>query len=140
MRSTGNEPSDDTASIALIEETAQVEKQIISTGKVKVQTFVDDIEEMVRTSLEETQVEVVRVPVNRVVDRAPSVRTEGDVTVIPVLEEVLIVEKRLMLKEELHIMRKTAVETVEVPITLRKQRATVERLDADSKSSVHQEK
>jgi stress response protein YsnF len=44
-----------------------------------------------------------------------------------VLEEVLVVEKRLVLKEELHIRRRVETETVEVPVTLRKQRAVVER-------------
>lgn len=45
---------------------------------------------------------------------APEIRTEGDVTIVPVLEEVLVVEKRLVLKEELHIRRRVAAETVEI--------------------------
>jgi stress response protein YsnF len=61
------------------------------------------------------------------VETAPGIRTEGDVTIVPVLEEVLVVEKRLLLKEELHIRRGVETETVEVPVTLRKQRAVVER-------------
>ena len=48
-------------------------------------------------------------------------------TIIPVVEEVLVIEKRLVLKEELHIRRRIATETVEVPVTLRNQRAIVER-------------
>lgn len=139
MRPTDNRPLHDSGSIALIEETAQVEKQTVTTGRVTVQTFVDNVEELVRTTLEETHVEVVRVPINRAVDKAPSVRTEGDVTIIPVLEEVLVIEKRLMLKEELHVTRKTGLDNVEVPITLRKQRATIERLDTDAASSIHEE-
>jgi stress response protein YsnF len=76
-------------------------------------------------------VEVTRVPIARIVETAPEIRTEGDLTIVPVLEEVLVVEKRLMLKEELHIRRRAATETVEVPVTLRKQRAIVERIDPD---------
>ena len=34
-------------------------------------------------------------------------REEGDVTIIPVLEEIVVVEKRLVLKEELHVRRVT---------------------------------
>jgi stress response protein YsnF len=48
------------------------------------------------------------------------------VTIIPVLEEVLVVEKRLVLKREIRI-RKRSSETVEIPVSLRKQRAEVER-------------
>jgi hypothetical protein len=36
----------------------------------------------------------------RMVETAPEIRTEGDVTILPV------VEKRLILKEELHIRRR----------------------------------
>jgi stress response protein YsnF len=50
------------------------------------------------------------------------------VTIIPVLEEVLVVEKRLVLKEEVHIRSTTSGEDVEVPVTLRRQRAVVERV------------
>ena len=53
------------------------------------------------------------------------------VTIIPVLEEILVVEKRLVLKEEVHIRRSTAGEEVEVPVTLRRQRAVVERVSLD---------
>jgi stress response protein YsnF len=49
------------------------------------------------------------------------------------LEEVLVIEKRLVLKEEVHIRQELSHETVEVPITLRKQRAVVERFDAEGK-------
>jgi stress response protein YsnF len=72
------------------------------------------------------------VPIDRVVDVAPAVRTENDVTIVPVVEEVLVVEKRLVLKEELHIRRKAETKPVEVPVTLRKQRAVVERLAPDT--------
>ena len=65
---------------------------------------------------------------DRIVDEAPETRTEGGVTIVPVLEEVLFVEKRLVLKEELHIRRQATTETVEVPVTLRRQRAIVERV------------
>jgi stress response protein YsnF len=44
----------------------------------------------------------------------------------------LVVEKRLVLKEELHIRRKLETQPVAVPVTLRKQRAEVERLAPDT--------
>ena len=59
--------------------------------------------------------------------RRTALRING-VTIVPVLEEVLFVEKRLVLKEELHIRRRVSSKTVEVPVTLRKERAVVERV------------
>jgi stress response protein YsnF len=58
------------------------------------------------------------------------VRTEGETTIIPVVEEVLVVEKRLVLKEEIHIRRLISKDDVEVPVTVRRQRAVVERDDS----------
>jgi len=113
--------------IPLVEETATVVKRQVVTGRVRVQTVTDTIEEVAQANVQRESVEVTRVPVDRIVESAPEVRTEGDVTIVPVVEEVLVVEKRLVLKEELHIRRRVETETVEVPVTLRKQRAIVER-------------
>jgi uncharacterized protein (TIGR02271 family) len=117
--------------IPLAEETATVGKQQVVTGRVRVQTVTDTVEELAHADLQQETVEVTRVPVDRIVETAPEIRTEGELTIVPVLEEVLVVEKRLVLKEELHIRRRTEAETVEVPVTLRKQRAVVERIDPD---------
>ncbi len=117
--------------LPLLEEELRVGKRNVVTGKVRVRTVIDTVEEIARADLEEERVEVTRVPIDREVSAPPTVRTEGDVVIVPVLEEVLIVEKRLVLKEELHIRRHLARENVEVPVTLRKERAVVERLTPD---------
>lgn len=117
--------------IPLVEESAVVGKREVVTGRVRVRTVTDTIEELAQADVQHETVEVTRVPVGRVVETAPEIRTEGDVTIVPVLEEVLVVEKRLVLKQELHIRRRVEQEAVEVPITLRKQRAIVERTDPE---------
>jgi uncharacterized protein (TIGR02271 family) len=121
--------------IPLVDETAAIDKQQVVTGRVRVRTVADTIEEIAHADLLREDVEVTRVPIDRVVDAPPQIRTDGDVTIVPVLEEVLVVEKRLVLKEELHIRRRIATEAVEVPVTLRKQRAIVERDTPESLSS-----
>ncbi|HEU4519377.1 MAG TPA: YsnF/AvaK domain-containing protein [Microvirga sp.] len=117
--------------IALVEEEARIDKREVVTGRVRIRTRVEEAEETVRGTLDEEVVEVERVPVDRIVDAAPAVRQDGDVTIIPVMEEVLVVEKRLVLKEELHVRRRRTQESVEVPVTLRRERVEVERLPAD---------
>ena len=117
--------------IPLVEETATVDKRQVITGRVRVQTVTDTVEEFAHADVQRETVEVTRVPIDKVVETAPEIRTDGDVTIVPVLEEVLVVEKRLVLKEELHIRRRVETETVEVPVTLRKQRAIIERTDLD---------
>ena len=118
--------------IPIAEEIVQLNKRETVTGTVRVQTVTDTVEEIAKASLQKGAVDVTRVPIDRVVDVAPSVRTEDGVVIVPVVEEVLVTEKRLVLKEEVHIRRRVDTEEVEVPITLRKQRAVVERTDPDA--------
>ncbi|MCJ2054073.1 YsnF/AvaK domain-containing protein [Methylobacterium sp. J-070] len=126
------------AVLPLIEETARIEKQVVETGRVRVSTRTETVDQVLRESLRSETVEVTRVPVDRTLSEGevpPAVRVEDGVTIIPVLEEILVVEKRLVLKEELHIRRSSADEDVEVPVTLRKQRAVVERVSLDGHAS-----
>lgn len=121
----------DTEVIPITEEELRLDKREVTTGKVRVRTSVDVETELVKATLEGETVEVTRVPVDRIVESAPEVRTENDVTIIPILEEVLVVEKRLLLKEELHLHRRRTTEDVETPVEIRKQRAVVERVPSD---------
>lgn len=115
--------------LTLAEEVLTVGKRQVVTGRVRVRTETETVETMARAELEGETVEVTRVPCDRYVDEAPPVRTEGEVTILPVVEEVLVVETRLLLKEEIHLRRTKTREQVEIPVTLRRQHAVVERID-----------
>lgn len=98
-------------------------------------TITETLKEFTTETLAEHCVEVRRVPVNRDVDKAPPVRRRGDLLIVPVLEEVLVIEKRLRLREELHLRQLTKQRNVEVPVERRVQRAIVERSkDEDAES------
>jgi stress response protein YsnF len=122
----------ETDTVTLAEETVRIEARQVQTGRVRVETRTDVTEEIVRASLTGDVVDVVRVPIDRMVSEPPEVRVEGDETIVPILEEVLVVEKRLFLKEEIRIRRRTETTDVEVPVSVRKQRAVVERTAADT--------
>ena len=115
--------------LILAEEIIAVAKRRVETGRIRVSVRTENSEEIAQAELEGETVEVTRVPIDRLVDEAPPVRTEGDVTIFPILEEVLVVEKRLNLREEIHVRRRATRETVETPVTLRRQHAVVERID-----------
>lgn len=114
--------------VPLSEEELRIDKQSVVTGKVTVRTRVELVEEIARAELERDTVEITRVPVGRVVTDMPVVRTEGDLTIVPVVEEVLLIEKQLVLTEEIHLRRQTKTEAVSVPVELKKQRADIERI------------
>jgi stress response protein YsnF len=81
-------------------------------------------------------IEIERVVVGRPIEAVPAVREEGDVTVIPVIEEVLVVERRLVLKEEIRLRRVQTTELHRETITLREQTAVVERAEPGASLSV----
>jgi len=98
------------AVIPVIQEQATVRKRVVETGKVRISKRVREYEDIVDIPHIQEEVKVDRVPVNQFVEAAPKVRTEGETTIIPVLEERYVVEKRLFLVEELHV-RKDRTET-----------------------------
>lgn len=120
----------DTEVIPLVEDQVRVSTRDVVTGRVRVSTVTDTVEEMVGQELQGIRAEVERVPVDQLLDPGsppPQPRIESGVTVVPIVEEVLIVEKRLLLKEEVRITLRDTTEYVEVPVQLRRQRAVVER-------------
>lgn len=127
-QSRDRDPPVETETIPLAQEELRVGKRTVTKSRVRVRTVVDVVEELAKVSLDRETVDVTRVPIDREVDEAPEIRTENGVTIVPILEEVIVVQKRLVLKEELHIRKTTGTEDVEVPVQLRKQRAIVERL------------
>ena len=70
--------------VPLASEQLRLEKQETTTGKVRVQTVVETVDELARATVEEQSLDVQRGPVGKVVAEPPGIRTEGEVT-IPVL-------------------------------------------------------
>ena len=116
--------------VPVVEERAVVRKRRKVTGAVRVRTVVREAEELVDEELAVERVEVERVPLDRWIDAPVPVRQEGDTTVITLHEEVVVVEKRLRATEEVRITRRTSARHAEERVTLRREEAVVERLDA----------
>jgi stress response protein YsnF len=69
---------------------------------------------------------VERVPVGRWIAAPADIRQEGDTTIYPVVEEVLVVEKRLRLVEEVRVTRRRATRQVREEVSLRHEEILVE--------------
>ncbi len=124
------EMESDARVVPVYEEELHIGKRTVERGKVRVTKVVREHEEVVEETLLQERVEVTRVPINEMIDAPVSIRYEGDTMIIPMLEEVLVVEKRLMLKEELHITKQQSEIREPQTVTLRSEEATVERLDS----------
>lgn len=117
--------------LPIVEETASLSTRRVVTGRVRIATRTEEIDHILPAVLSSVEVDVVRVPVDRKIDTVPEVVTEGELTIIPVVEERLVVTRELYLREEIHVRRVERAETVEIPTTIRRQTAEIERLPAD---------
>lgn len=120
--------------IPVIEEQLAIGTRVVETGRgVRIHKTVTEQPVTIDERLMRDEMEVRRVTVDRVLDsgEAPAPRYEGDTLVIPVLEEVLVVERRLRIKEELHITRIQREERYHDTVPLKAERVDVERFDND---------
>jgi uncharacterized protein (TIGR02271 family) len=112
----------------VIQEVLDVHTSTVETGRVRIRKMVHEHEEIVDPPLWRDEVVIERVPINRVVEGPMSVRSEEDTLIIPVLEDVLVIEKRLLLKEEVRITKRRVETHTPQRVTLRREEAAVERI------------
>lgn len=121
-------PETETRTIPVIQEEVAVSSKSEETGRA-VRVRIDSREEKERIPVTETieEVSIEHVPVNRYVDERTEPREEGDVVIVPVFETVAVVEQRLLLKEEVHIVRHRREIRREEEVALHKEIPIVER-------------
>lgn len=115
--------------LPLAHEELDVRREVRPTGRVRVARTVHEHTETVDEPVVQEAVEVRRVPIGRVVEAPVPVREEGDTVIIPVLEERLVVTRQLVLKEEVHVVRRRSEHRTPREVTLRSTRVEVERED-----------
>lgn len=118
--------------IPVMQEQVTVGKRTVETGKLRISKKVTEDQTSVSIPLVHEEYQVERVPVNQVVDTPPpAMRYEGDTTIIPVLREVLVVQKRYEITEEIRITKRRTENTETQNVALRKEEVTIERTAAD---------
>jgi stress response protein YsnF len=130
-----SQPVEQVATLSLAAEEASVTAVPRVTGVVRVDLRTETVEDLLTASLKRTEVAVERREVERMLapgEDLPRIRIEGGVTIVPILEERLVVETRSFLKAELHITSTTLTEDVTTPVTLRRQTAEVTRTQASA--------
>jgi uncharacterized protein (TIGR02271 family) len=128
-RDAGNEVSDAPLVVPVIEEALDVHTTPVETGRVRIHKMVHEHEEIVDPALWRDEVVIERVPINRVVEGPISAYSEGETLIIPLLEEVLVVEKRLLLKEEVRITKRRVETHRPQWVMQRREEAVVERIN-----------
>jgi uncharacterized protein (TIGR02271 family) len=125
--------------LPVLEESLEVARKVVDQGGVRLTRRVETHEQIVDELLRCEHIEIERRPMNITIrddDARPGVRQEGDTLIVPVVEEMLITTKRLVLVEEVRITRTRQAHHKSQAYTLRKEHIDVERLAPEDSSDV----
>ena len=129
-------PTGETAvTIPVIREELNIGTRTVDTGRgVRISKTVTEMPFQVDEILHHDEVSVRHVPIDRIVavGEAPVSRYEGNTLIIPIVEEVLVVERRLRIKEELHVTTTRRDEHYAETVMLKSEQVHVERFDKAS--------
>ena len=120
--------------VPLIEESVVVQTRRVDQGGYRVTKTVNVHDEVVDEPLTFQTVDVERRAIGKLLASmdVPMPRQEGNTWVLPVVEEVLVTEKRLLLKEEIRITRTESVHRQAQRVSLRSEEVSIDRLDPGS--------
>ena len=113
--------------VEVMEERVRVEKRLVETDHARIHISVEEHDEPVEALLMRQDLVIERKPLGTRIEAVPPVRRDGDTVVVPVVEEVLVVEKRLVLKEELHIRIDVTKQKETQTVRLRREHVDIER-------------
>ena len=110
-------------------------------GRAVIEKHVESVPHEALVEVGTDEVEVERVRVDQEVDTPPTVRQEGDTLIVPVVEEVLVVTKRYLVREEVRVTRRRVVHEETLREDLRREIVTVreERIGDEGTESYERE-
>jgi uncharacterized protein (TIGR02271 family) len=124
----------DDSKLTLLAEELSVGKEAVETGRVRVSKQTHMREVAIDEDLLRQSADIETIPIGRQIFEMPSVRHEGETIIVPIVEEILHTERRLILKEEVRITRRKTTEQFHDRVTLRYQEAVVTRVQSASEA------
>ena len=112
--------------LELREEELLVHREMRDVGEAQIRTRVEQVPARLEVDAISEEVQVEHVPVGDVVSERSDPYHEGDVLIVPIYEEQLVVTKRLVLREQLRIRRVRTTQRQLFEDTLRRERADVD--------------
>jgi uncharacterized protein (TIGR02271 family) len=129
-------PSPDEQMLELREEELVVHREMRDVGVAHIRTRIEEVPARIEVDAISEEVEVEHVPIGEVVSERSEPYEDGDVLIVPVYEEQLVVTKRLLLRENLRIRRVRTTQRQLFEDTLRRERADID--DAGHTGLVHE--
>ncbi len=116
--------------IPVLEEEIHISKEVIESGKVRIIKTINEEKSTLEVPIKHTEVHVERKAKNEYVDiNHQSIRYEGDTMIVSVLKEVVVVQKKTLLVEELHITKLQKQEIHKEDLILKSEHISIERQD-----------
>lgn len=118
--------------LPVLQEELHVGVRTVDAGRgVRVRKTVAEHEQLIEDTLMHDEITVHHVPIDKIVAlcEAPASRYEGDTFIVPILEEILVVEKKLRIKEEIHITRSKRPQRFSDTVAVKSETVSVERFD-----------
>jgi uncharacterized protein (TIGR02271 family) len=112
--------------VPVVEERLAVGRRQIDLGEIQVHKTVDTVEERRQEPVTRDDVQIERIRVNRTVGAPETPREEDGWLIIPVMEEVLVIQKQLVVTEEIRIRKQSVTEQREIRETLRREQVSVD--------------
>jgi stress response protein YsnF len=129
----GQPPDQKSVSVPITEEVLSISTRTVDTGRgVRVHKTVHTEPVLIDEVLAQEAIDIQRIAIDRTLgdgEPLPSTRYEGDVLIIPVFEEVIVVERRMRLKEELHVTRIQHEKSHTQTVVLKSEQVSIERFD-----------
>jgi uncharacterized protein (TIGR02271 family) len=126
----------DSEVIPVIQEFLKVGKQTVETGKVVAVKKVKADQKIVTGPISRDEIDIERIPIGQYVKTAPKpFRYEGNTLVIPVVKEELVVQKKLLVVEELRITKRTVKSEFNKQVTLRREEVEIKKQGNKSRRS-----
>jgi uncharacterized protein (TIGR02271 family) len=116
--------------VPVVAEELKADTERVRTGSVRVRKTVHEHEELIDQPLVEERAEIRRVVKDEVVEGPLPVRQSGDTMIVPVVKEVLVVQKQYVLTEEIHIRTVRTEQRHRERVTVKEEQADVQRLDS----------
>ena len=117
--------------LPLYEEAVTVSRRVVPKNRARVSTVTHQRQQLVDELLQHENIEIDRISIGRPIEAIPAVREEDDTIIVPVVEEVLTVQRTLILKEEVRIRKVRTDERYQESVTLRRQDAGITRLPVE---------
>jgi uncharacterized protein (TIGR02271 family) len=131
------ERQDDARTIPVAEEVLTVGRRTVDVGAVRISKTTETRQVIVDAPIVTDEVQIERRRIDQPVpyEEPPGTRTEGDTTIFPILEEIVVVEKRLILREEVRVTRVRNERPSSQEIPVKREQVRVERLPAVDQST-----